>query len=345
MAQDSDVARVAAALKAPGLRYRSFGNEPVRAPRVDVSNVTDAYPLLGAAMEAAADDMASPELYTAEPEPTPMRAPVAAAPVGMKVGAALKAPGLRYRSFGNEPVREPRVDVSKAAEAAPQLASAIEPATDNLAPPEPIAPEPVLPAPEPVRPAAEPVPLAAEPAAPIFAEYVPPPAPMHVAPPEPAYAPPPPVPSVMPALFAQPMAQQSAPAPAPTPVTPTPAAAPAYSLLEALGRQSDLGPSMSASAGMPASAGYGQAASGPVPGGTFGNLLAGNAGSYGAPGVPMANAWGTAPGTALRTAPLLPAAAVTIPLSEVLRLVAVGSPAPSSPFDAFRAAVRAPGSR
>jgi hypothetical protein len=32
MAQDVDIARVATALNAPGLRYRSFGNEPVRAP-------------------------------------------------------------------------------------------------------------------------------------------------------------------------------------------------------------------------------------------------------------------------------------------------------------------------
>ena len=79
MAQDSDVARVAAALKAPGLRYRSFGNEPVRAPRVEVSNVTDAYPLLGAAMESAADDLASPELAAPQPEP-PAPAPVEPAP-------------------------------------------------------------------------------------------------------------------------------------------------------------------------------------------------------------------------------------------------------------------------
>ncbi|EFH11034.1 hypothetical protein, partial [Teichococcus cervicalis] len=31
MGQDIDVARVVAALRAPGIRYRSFGNQPVRA--------------------------------------------------------------------------------------------------------------------------------------------------------------------------------------------------------------------------------------------------------------------------------------------------------------------------
>ncbi len=276
MAQDSDVARVAAALKAPGLRYRSFGNEPVRAPRVDVSNVTDAYPLLGAAMEAAADDIAAPELAMPAAEPTP--------------------------------------------------------------------PEPPY----------------VEPAPPVVAAYVPPPQPEPVAAPEPytppayappAYAPPPmPEPAPAPPLFAQALSQPVAPpapmpaqAPAPAAMPAPPAASPAYSLLEALGRQSDLGPSMSASASMPASASYGQPGAAPAPGGTFGSLLAAGGASPGGYNAPAA--WGNAPGTALRSTSLLPAAAVTIPLSEVLRLVAVGAPAPSSPFDAFRAAVRAPGSR
>src|SRR3954467_8178527 len=30
MSQDDDIARVAAALRTPGLKYRNFGNEPVR---------------------------------------------------------------------------------------------------------------------------------------------------------------------------------------------------------------------------------------------------------------------------------------------------------------------------
>lgn len=40
----------------------------------------------------------------------------------------------------------------------------------------------------------------------------------------------------------------------------------------------------------------------------------------------------------------LPAAAVTVPLGEVMRLVASGGPPAASPFDTFRAALRAPSS-
>lgn len=39
-----------------------------------------------------------------------------------------------------------------------------------------------------------------------------------------------------------------------------------------------------------------------------------------------------------------PAAAVTVPLGEVMRLVATGGPPAASPFDTFRAALRAPSS-
>ena len=50
MARDSDVARVAAALRSPGLRYRSFGNEPVRgAPSQSVDESPDSAPLPGKA--------------------------------------------------------------------------------------------------------------------------------------------------------------------------------------------------------------------------------------------------------------------------------------------------------
>jgi hypothetical protein len=53
MRQDTDVARVAAALRAPAIRYRSFGNEPVRTPVA--APEPDPYALLGAAMTAAAE--------------------------------------------------------------------------------------------------------------------------------------------------------------------------------------------------------------------------------------------------------------------------------------------------
>ncbi len=62
MARDSDVARVAAALRSSGFRYRSFGNEPVRgAASQSLDSSSNSFPLLGAAMEAAA----------AERRPTP----------------------------------------------------------------------------------------------------------------------------------------------------------------------------------------------------------------------------------------------------------------------------------
>lgn len=263
MAQDSDVARVAAALKAPGLRYRSFGNEPVRSPRVDPESVAEAFPLLGAAMEDAAETMPldAPHEPAAEeavripappalvaPEPEPMPAPLLELPPAA-------------------PVSEPVAAVQPASEAPPLFLAALS------------QPLPAPPAP------------------------VPPPPPAQL-----GYAPPPP---------------------------PAPVAPPAYSLLESLGRQSDLTPSMAAAGSVPAQGSYGQPAA--TASGTFASLLA--------HGPAAGGGWNGAPGTALRTGSLLPAAAVTVPLSEVLRLVAVGAPSPSSPFDAFRAAVRAPGSR
>ena len=67
MERDSDVARVAAALKSPGLRYRSFGNEPVRGtPSQSVDTAPNSFPLVGAAMEAAAAE-AKPAPPAAEP--------------------------------------------------------------------------------------------------------------------------------------------------------------------------------------------------------------------------------------------------------------------------------------
>ena len=274
MAQDSDVARVTAALKAPGLRYRSFSNEPVRTPRVDVGSVAETFPLFGSSMEEAAE-MASPEL----PDREPVRAALAIPP------APLPEP---------EPI------------AAPPVVVVAEPAP----PPPPPPPVPVYVAPPP------PPPPAPEPPAFVAALSQPAPAPVYV--PQPSYA----APSFTPASHA----------PAAPPAAP---AAPAYSLLESLGRQSDLAPSMAASAANPHAA-YGQPA---APSGTFASLLSSS-------GAGAQGAWGAAvTGTPLRGGALLPAAAVTVPLSEVLRLIAAGAPSPASPFDAFRAAVRPAGSR
>lgn len=54
MAQDSDVARMAAALKASGIRYKSFGNGPVRGLVQPAGNVANSFPLPGIATETTA---------------------------------------------------------------------------------------------------------------------------------------------------------------------------------------------------------------------------------------------------------------------------------------------------
>ena len=62
MSQDQDIARVAAALRAPGLKYRSFGNDPVRPENQPVAKGTVTLPVLNAeigrdiAGPAAAED-------------------------------------------------------------------------------------------------------------------------------------------------------------------------------------------------------------------------------------------------------------------------------------------------
>ena len=56
MRQDTDVARMAAALRAPALKYRSFGNEPVRnAPEAVASTDEQAFSILGDALAGAND--------------------------------------------------------------------------------------------------------------------------------------------------------------------------------------------------------------------------------------------------------------------------------------------------
>ncbi|MFC7737707.1 hypothetical protein ACFQX4_18135 [Roseomonas sp. GCM10028921] len=87
MRQDTDVARMAAALGTPSLRYRSFGNEPVRnprqvpgEPRFDIlgdalAGVSDLSPdtVLGVPAEAAEAPAprSLPEARTAQPLPAP----------------------------------------------------------------------------------------------------------------------------------------------------------------------------------------------------------------------------------------------------------------------------------
>jgi hypothetical protein len=94
---------------------------------------------------------------------------------------------------------------------------------------------------------------------------------------------------------------------------------------------------------MPGLTAFGAAPPAPNPSGTFANLLAGAAPAapIGMPamlGNPAGHGWPQPP---RGNAALLPAAAVTVPLNDVMRLIAVGAPAPASPFDAFRAAMGA----
>ncbi|MDB5413309.1 MAG: hypothetical protein JWR10_1644, partial [Rubritepida sp.] len=80
MAKEPDVARVAAAFNTPGLKYRSFGNMPVRheAPRGETANPHDPETVLRELRSsAAAARLAAAEAATAEatvmivPEPAP----------------------------------------------------------------------------------------------------------------------------------------------------------------------------------------------------------------------------------------------------------------------------------
>ncbi|SDD28220.1 hypothetical protein SAMN04487779_100667 [Belnapia rosea] len=242
MGQDSDVVRVAAALKSPGIRYRSFGNEPVRGtahPQADVSN---SFPLLGAAIEAAATEARS------VPMPAEPSAPLAGGPPASFIPlpadyASRPSPGPVDLSY---PVPAPAP--------APRQAEA--------------APRPAPPQPDPSIAEAAPRPVASTPQ---------------------------PVPPRLPAGSAE-AHQHLLQALAPPAVLPVPAFPP----------------------GAPPQA----------TGGTLAALL-----GAAAQGVPQAP-WPSP----LPDSGLLPAAQVTLPLSEVMRLVATGSPSGKSPFAAFRIA-------
>jgi hypothetical protein len=93
MSQDMDITRVAAALKAPGLRYRSFDNEPVRplGPPMAKAAVTIPaleMPAMGVAEPPRASEEASPTMTLiadalssmAPPVPPPVSAAAAGAP-------------------------------------------------------------------------------------------------------------------------------------------------------------------------------------------------------------------------------------------------------------------------
>lgn len=301
MAQDSDVARVAAALKAPGFKYRSFGNEPVRNAPVASGNVAETYPLLGAAMESAA---ATP-MHGASPPDDGQADPAGYAPplmpAGPEDGHATPAPS-----------------------AAPMMAPLPEPPMAAAMPaPAGFPPPPAQPFPDPPRAAA---PQMTSPPTGIFAQLQ-----------QPAGGYP-----AAPAAYPAPSAWPDLP-PAPAEASPG-----SYRLLESIGRQADLNaslappPAFGLSAGAPGFGGH-PAPAGPT--GTFGALLAGSAGGMAPAAIahphPPAPGWASSP----RSPSLLPAAMVTMPLAEVMRLVALGAPAASTPFAAFRVAGGLPHAR
>ncbi|MBP0447372.1 hypothetical protein J8J14_21630 [Roseomonas sp. SSH11] len=78
MRQDTDVARMAAALRTPALKYRSFGNEPVRnAPSVEAQSDDQAFGILGDALSGASD--LPPDMIMGGPaseSPLPTETPV-----------------------------------------------------------------------------------------------------------------------------------------------------------------------------------------------------------------------------------------------------------------------------
>jgi len=125
MRQDTDVARMAAALKTPSLKYRSFGNEPVRNPLPAPRPPEDpAFSILGDALsgvnELPPDRVMSPPAppaayvpdLPAPPPPRPPAPPVlpqaAVYPVAPDPHAALgRAPVLPFRPAPLPPLAPP----------------------------------------------------------------------------------------------------------------------------------------------------------------------------------------------------------------------------------------------
>lgn len=101
MAHDTDVARVAAALNSPGLRYRNFRNHPVRVPVQPVTNGAEPSPLPGAATEATA--AAIPQAGDQSGDPPgdqaglrPEAGPASADPTCADPACADPSPALRF---------------------------------------------------------------------------------------------------------------------------------------------------------------------------------------------------------------------------------------------------------
>ena len=180
MPQDTDVARMAAALRTPSLKYRSFGNEPVRLVPAPPPDDEQAFSILGDALagvedlrpdavlseRSAARDRHDHPAYAepvAEPRPAYPLARDAYQPTRQEAPVPQEAPMEHSAAPGDWPP-PPRVDTRESAfSAAPARSPAAVP---------PAAPAPVAPAPDAV---VRPTPMASVPipAASISAASVP----------------------------------------------------------------------------------------------------------------------------------------------------------------------------
>ncbi len=334
MGRDTDVARVAAALRSPALRYRSFGNEPIRAPRAP-REVEDAVPLLGAALTAAdsAGEGRPAHLSAwAEPESAqwnelPPASADAPSPAWTGPTPPDPAPWAEPPALSSWMAPSPSPPVEHWAEAVRAVVPGwSEPKAQGAepAPPAPVEPEPVASATRPeavLESVAAPV-AAARPAEP-SRERTPP-----VATPPPAM----PIRPVVatPTALSLPVAAPKDAQPAPGAPPPS-ASFPLLAVLQAAGG-ADGQAVPSGATGIPAP----EPGPSPVPR------------SAKAP-VPEASASAPAWSRALamsRTVPppavptLLPAAEITAPLPELFRLLAAGAAVPAEAFAALRSSPR-----
>lgn len=288
MGQDSDVARVAAAMNAPGFKYRSFGNEPVRIRPGSAGTL--AQPVTEAAPYVE-DSLPPLPIPAAESLPPPV--PYIPEPLVYD-----DTPSARY-AYDDFPEAAPVLPEASMMSPMPDSAPMMAPMPQlapMMTPAEPPPPEP---------------PLFSWPESPAN----PPPLPTQVAPPAPSVA--------VGQPYAPAMRSEAAPV-----------ADGNFRLLESMGhRPGENAPPRMAEAPAGGTLGFVRRA---AEGGGASNSsgMGMNLGFGGGAPLPPLSPSGHQSG-------LLPAAAVTVPLADVMRLIAAGATPPPSPFDAFRAALGA----
>jgi hypothetical protein len=200
MRQDTDVARMAAALRTPSLKYRSFGNEPVRHPQPTPPPAEEsAFDALGDAL-AGAHELA-PDTVLGASEPPPPAPPEPFPPPPAYSVMPAEAPAAYSAPVPPPPEPLPPVPPPQPAQAAPRPHLPVPPAPPPLppvpeqsllqvllgsqapiVPPRPLPPVAAMappPAPPlPASPAPAPVPLASPPQPPLAAAPAPQPGPV-----------------------------------------------------------------------------------------------------------------------------------------------------------------------